>query len=280
MNAASYRITIEIDDADGKLGKVQEARSFAGTIGAGATLQWDAQFTPKVEVIEVERVEVEPKQSYEDRRRRLGEEALTQIQHIAYDAGLLADAAEADEAIEGDGADAVRALGSRLRRICDIAEGREPDQAWEPLIEDKNGDIVGGGDRIIGGATSIGSVSEPDGTERSAEAREVYTLEVEGRDDGLYVFSDEGDRNAFATAVESEGSATCRGSRSLHGEASTKALIAAEVEAAFQIDAVVCVRASDADAAYLAAGKLVSLEAEIGGRVHLALLRTITEVGT
>jgi hypothetical protein len=185
MNAASYRITIEIDDADGKLGRVQEARSFAATVGAGAGAQWDEQFTPGVKVIEVERVEVEPRQSYEARRRRLGEEALTQIQHISYDAAILGDVARADEPTEGNSVDTVGALTTRLQRICDIAEGCEPDESWEPLIEDNNGDIIAGGDRITAGVASIEPVSMPDRTEPSPQVTEIYILDVEERDDGL-----------------------------------------------------------------------------------------------
>lgn len=61
-------------------------------------------------------------------------------------------------------------------------------------------------------------------------AAEVYTAQVEGREDGLYVFSHPGCRNAFATAVESEGRRRCiREAEPVNDEAATKRLIAAEV---------------------------------------------------
>ena len=74
------------------------------------------------------------------------------------------------------------------------------------------------------------SLPEP-GDPRRCQRAEVYTAQVEGREDGLYVFGDPGDRNAFATAVESEDGTCVRETEPVNDEAATKRLIAAEVEA-------------------------------------------------
>ncbi len=282
MKDAKYRITVEIDDAEGTMRTPQEARNFAGTIGASAGAQWDASFRPKVEIVEIGPAGVEPKTAYEEGLIRLNDEALAQIQCIAYEGGLLGEAAEADGAIEGSGQDALRALTAKLQRVCNIAEAREADEDWEPLIEDGEGDIDGD-ERMTGGVGSIPSILEPAGTRHpGSEAKEVYTVQVEGREDGLYVFGDIGDRNAFATAVESEGGLAIRGAETLNDEAGAKALIAAEVEStpAFEISAIVRVDAADPDAAYAAASQLVRLAADTDGRVHLALLEGAERVGS
>lgn len=70
------------------------------------------------------------------------EEALTQIQHLAYD-GMLTAEAKLTSRTE---ADVIRILTRRLERINNIAESHYPDKQWIPIREDAAGDVIGGGD--------------------------------------------------------------------------------------------------------------------------------------
>jgi len=60
---------------------------------------------------------------------------------------------------------------------------------------------------------------------------EVFSAEVAHRHEGLHLFADEGDRNAFATAAESEGETVRRGELTVNDEEAAKRLISAEVAA-------------------------------------------------
>lgn len=70
------------------------------------------------------------------------EEALQQIQHIAYEGTLDYPASMTAQ----EQRDAMRA---KLDRINNIAEGQRPDEDWRPLHEDDDGDIVDGGDAHV-----------------------------------------------------------------------------------------------------------------------------------
>lgn len=73
----------------------------------------------------------------------LREEALTQIQHLAYDGSFQLES----RSVKGD--DALTLARVRLDRINAIAEGMHPDEQWIPIEEDGAGDVVRGGDREL-----------------------------------------------------------------------------------------------------------------------------------
>lgn len=73
----------------------------------------------------------------------LREEALTQIQHLAYDGSYQLET----RGVRGE--DALTLARVRLHRINAIAEGRRPDEKWIPIEEDGDGGVVRGGDREL-----------------------------------------------------------------------------------------------------------------------------------
>lgn len=65
---------------------------------------------------------------------------------------------------------------------------------------------------------------------KRADQGHVYIAEVEGRGDGFYLFAEEGDRDAFATAVESEGGSVSKDEMWINDQKGTVDLILAETE--------------------------------------------------
>lgn len=58
---------------------------------------------------------------------------------------------------------------------------------------------------------------------------EIYSVQVEGRMDGLYLFSDDDSAARFAAAVEQDGGTAIRTNEPLNGPNSAEMLIAAEL---------------------------------------------------
>lgn len=116
------------------------------------------------------------------------EEALQQIQHIAHD-GLL------DFPPSMSIHEVRKALTAKLERINNIAEGQHPDEDWRPLRED----------------TDV-----------------IYAAQVAYRTDGLYLFRDPADRDAFAEAVVENEGIVLRDQKVVNTTATTKRLLACE----------------------------------------------------
>jgi len=74
------------------------------------------------------------------------EEALTQVQHLAYETIRTVDQPYEDEDEQRKRFDLAV---ERLSRINVIAEGMAPDEQWEPIQENGDGDVIAGGDREL-----------------------------------------------------------------------------------------------------------------------------------